>query len=76
MPSVVLFLVLVVASCGLVTSSPTFASSDGTFRANWTISGTSITFMMSGLGTGGWVGIGWNMNGGMPNSDVVVGAYT
>jgi len=29
--------------------------------------------MMSGLETGGYVAMGWNMGGGMPNADMVVG---
>lgn len=29
--------------------------------------------MMSGLGTGGYVAMGWNMGGGMANADMVVG---
>jgi hypothetical protein len=52
---------------------PSFTAPDGTFRANWTLTSTDITFMMSGLGTGGYVAMGWNMGGGMTNADMVVG---
>ena len=76
-----LLVLLTISACSIsfamVTPSETFSESvslvkDDIYHLFWNSDNTSITFEVHAK-VKGWVGFGLSPNGGMPNSDIVIG---